>query len=678
MKPFGYLLFIIIISICCNSVASATCQEDLGTIYHELFQIGNIHDYKSTISNITKNFLVYSGRFINDFGEYQFCQKQNYAHYLTLRFTAKLPETSTSMSVLLGFCAPQSCSLIDSERNISGILKLYELGMKLPIEAVLQPKNISFYDPSTPNIKDSFSTVVIFIILVTLIFLIMLGTLMNLIFEGNDKPKAMNQITKRLLDETHIKQQFKTYQGISKFLNCFDARKNFQKLIQVKYHDSYDHNLEIFNGIRVIMFAWIVYGHHYVVGPQYADNILDFPEMRKDSWLLIPFASSFAVDVFFYMSGFLFAFLAISKLARMQLSFKSYSHLAFHRLFRIWPSYFIALIFYWKILPILGDGPIWFQLTDQTSLCDNGKILNNILLIDNFLVESANYCYGWGWYLSNDFQMFLITSLLLWMYIRNKKKAKIVISLLICSSLTFAWIYGYHLGVRANPPTTGGIANPKTFSLYYVKPYIRLPPYFIGVLMGLFYSEFKQQEGLAYNIGKLIIKKAVRGFSQLIGWGLILFLIFHVREVQIDPTNWSDFYHATWRAFQSSLFVIALTLIILPGLLGEDTIIKRFLSHPFLVPLARITFTAYLVHLFWVMRSFYGATTAYHFTHENIMYSAISNILMSFITAGALSLLAEIPFANIENLYILKKEKSHGNIVVNEEAHSLKKKERST
>lgn len=98
--------------------------------------------------------------------------------------------------------------------------------------------------------------------------------------------------------------------------------------------------------------------------------------------------------------------------------------------------------------------------------------------------------------------MFLLAPVFIWMYHKNKKRAKRAILLLISTSYVLAIIIGYILEVKANPPVTGGISNPRGFAWYYIKPYIRLPPYFIGFLIGLLYYEYKNREGQMYRVGQ--------------------------------------------------------------------------------------------------------------------------------------------------------------------------------
>ena len=66
------------------------------------------------------------------------------------------------------------------------------------------------------------------------------------------------------------------------------------------------------------------------------------------------------------------------------------------------------IMFYWQIVPRIGDGPIWNLFSPTaTSLCSTWW--RNTLLIDNYWPVTEKYCFPWGWYLSCDWQMFLIS-----------------------------------------------------------------------------------------------------------------------------------------------------------------------------------------------------------------------------------------------------------------------------
>ena len=69
-----------------------------------------------------------------------------------------------------------------------------------------------------------------------------------------------------------------------------------------------------------------------------------------------------------------------------------------HRIIRIWPTYMLAVLFFWKVAPYFGDGPIWRTFYDISCSCNNGGVLWNMFFIDNFGNHGPNgmdYCFGW-------------------------------------------------------------------------------------------------------------------------------------------------------------------------------------------------------------------------------------------------------------------------------------------
>mmetsp|Transcript_13459 Transcript_13459/g.11524 ORF Transcript_13459/g.11524 Transcript_13459/m.11524 type:complete len:383 (+) Transcript_13459:155-1303(+) len=375
---------------------------------------------KETPSAYTTNHLAYSGHFLNDFGQYDGCQSQTVSHYLTMYFLF-----NKTVNLTIGFCGPVSCSSTDALNNIDTIYQLFDKGMGLPLKDYAPKNATTFYDPRRGEEVD-FVTVLVFILLIGVVSLSVMGTSMNAYFEikdtarkskkgGNKKPLLADKAPEKgsgsgdqsgdgkEVAKKEKKPGERNYKGFFKLLNCFDLRKNFNRLVTVKYTDNYDYNLELFNGLRVLFMMYVVYGHTYLFGTQYCGNPNDILLIAKGWYLLVIYAALYSVDAFFFMSGFFFAFIAIGKLKKMRANIKSYLSLCFHRLFRIWPSYAFAILFFYKILRFMGSGPIWFVMDDTVALCNEGKVFENLFFLDDFLVQSANYCYGWGWYLSNDF-----------------------------------------------------------------------------------------------------------------------------------------------------------------------------------------------------------------------------------------------------------------------------------
>ena len=113
-------------------------------------------------------------------------------------------------------------------------------------------------------------------------------------------------------------------------------------------------------------------------------------------------AAYFAVDTFFWIGGFL---ITIGMLEQMKKKIKFiffYFGCIVHRFIRIWPTYMVAILFFWKIAPYFGNGPIWNTFEVFASECDAGGVLMNMFFIDNFGdhgPNGRNYCFGWVIYM---------------------------------------------------------------------------------------------------------------------------------------------------------------------------------------------------------------------------------------------------------------------------------------
>jgi hypothetical protein len=51
-------------------------------------------------------------------------------------------------------------------------------------------------------------------------------------------------------------------------------------------------------------------------------------------------------------------------------------------LYSLTPTYTVALLIYWKLMPYIGDGPLWANVSDNTN-CDD-YWWTNLLYINNF------------------------------------------------------------------------------------------------------------------------------------------------------------------------------------------------------------------------------------------------------------------------------------------------------
>lgn len=122
-------------------------------------------------------------------------------------------------------------------------------------------------------------------------------------------------------------------------------------------------------------------------------NILTTPGIST----LTP-AAYFAVDVFFWIGGFLVTMGMLDQMKKKIKFIPFYIGSIVHRFIRIWPTYMVAILIFWKVAPFFGDGPIWKTFYNLSCECNNGGVLWNMFFVDNFGdhgPNGRNYCFGW-------------------------------------------------------------------------------------------------------------------------------------------------------------------------------------------------------------------------------------------------------------------------------------------
>ena len=75
-------------------------------------------------------------------------------------------------------------------------------------------------------------------------------------------------------------------------------------------------------------------------------------------------------------------------------------------------------------------------------------------------------------------------------------------------------------------------------------------------------------------------------------------IVLIVRSLQLDEDSWPLYAHSLYHAFAKFIFVIALSLTVLPSLLGcKYSCIRLVLDTNFFNIIAKISFCTYLIHL---------------------------------------------------------------------------------
>lgn len=201
--------------------------------------------------------------------------------------------------------------------------------------------------------------------------------------------------------------------------------------------------------------------------------------------MLLTEGGLFAVDTFFFVGGFLVAYVFLRERSNSNLK---YPLAILNRYLRFFPSYFLTILIYYTIFPHMGSGPLWRSGDATVAFCDN--MWRPLLFVDNLVNGGNTQCMGWGWYLQNDMQMFVYSIFLLLIY--SKSRFWGYMSIVLSMTASFAYTMqvtfdqGFHNATHITDMTNWG----DYMSLLYYKPWSRCPPYLYGLFLGLLYMEF--------------------------------------------------------------------------------------------------------------------------------------------------------------------------------------------
>lgn len=149
------------------------------------------------------------------------------------------------------------------------------------------------------------------------------------------------------------------------------------------------------------------------------------------------------------------------------------------------------------------------------------------------------------------------------------------------------------------------------FTVLYVKPYTRLPPFLIGVLAGCAYFTYKREDPEDSAISRIFQAltysnpKAVA--SHIVGAVLMILMVTFLQVINNAPNGTSRAGNLFYLLLSRPVFVTGFTMNIMPIILGCQPFkaVQDLFKHSFWIPFARLSYGAFLSHgVFMQFREF--------------------------------------------------------------------------
>lgn len=469
--------------------------------------------------------------------------------------------------------------------------------------------------------------------------------------EATERLGLLSNVPKNDVVYADNQRSWYDYLGIVKpILLSFSVITNTRKLLNTSTASG---SLTAVNGLRVLSMFWVILGHSYGLTYTAMDNFMDFIQILERFSFQCILNGTFSVDTFFFMSGLLVGYTVLKKLKNQERV--NWFMFYFHRFWRLTPVYaFFILIWTTLYKHMIWEGAYAIsQKTGETSAfewCEK-YWWTNLLYINNFWPSYGNYekqCMGWGWYLANDMQFYILSPIFLYLLHRNKL---IGIGLLssgilgcVLSRIITADYFGYKLpGGEAQPTKhineTWAKSNP-----LYNKPYTRIAPYLVGIWLAYI---------IVINSNRIRLGK----IKLLIGWAIAI--TTGVSVVYGLYGYYKDINHVTPGGTVESLVYIglnrfawsvAVAWVIFVCAVGHGGPVNALLSWKVWAPLGRLTYCAYIVHpavLFYYKFTF---ETPLHFTDFTLIRLFLSVLVISYGVSFILSVLVEAPLLALEKV----------------------------
>ncbi|XP_035215129.1 nose resistant to fluoxetine protein 6-like [Stegodyphus dumicola] len=505
----------------------------------------------------------------------------------------------------LGLCVPSACNLNDMKLIAEKISKAIQMNIQIP----------------QCYVKESATFRPIHIVVIFILSLLLLACLYGSIIEH----KASKEKDRRLRPH---EEMFK----------CFSFISNYQRLMGSSKGSE---ELKALHGLRALSMAWVILGHTYVWSnfqllrrpsliPNWF-NSLDF-EAIHNGWL--------SVEPFFFLSGLLtsYAVMKILPKAKGRINVPIY---ILRRYIRLTPPLLLAmgLAFF---MPLLSSGPFWYERVDPELKACTEYWWANILYISNWL-GMRQICVHPTWYLSADFQLHVVSIVVLYLLYRSPKIGLSLITIIVvaCNIAVGVLTYLWDLPPTIQISSGNNEKIQQTVDIVHMRTFTHAGPYYVGIVVGFLMVKHKGIE-----ISKV---------ENISGWcaSIVLALtsVYGAHRWNIGEPH-GLVLTSIFAAVHRTTFTMSVAWVAFACVTGHGGVVNKFLSASLFAPVSRLTFMVYLLHslVIWVRKA--SARERIYFSHYNMLYEYIGNIVVTLLLTVPFYLLLEAPLSNLERLLL--------------------------
>ncbi|XP_070564243.1 nose resistant to fluoxetine protein 6-like [Ptychodera flava] len=567
-------------------------------------------------------------------------------------------DDDASLSLIdIGMCTPDSCSEEDVEMLLKeDLLPLPGLVSLLDLDQFHLTNVFCSYDG-----KLSTGAIVMLCITGVLLILVISGTC----YEYYKMPKNVTQsetdsevsaihvnfeLKRRIETDLHtssnIADKAEDDNGTSlweELLTSFSVISNGARILDTS---DVDPSLTSLHGLRVLAIIYMILGQSLLLSAEFFSNPLDLTYILEFTIAQIAVYFTYCEDTFLVISGFLVTYFLFLKLeSDGKVNWIQYY---IHCIWRLTPTYYIALFAYMYLAEIFMEGSLTFYHHQNMEVCyenwwANALYINNLYPFPGNLFEQCGY---WFWYMACVMQFYIITPIIIAILAKWPVIGLSVIGVLIavCVGCTVSLSAYYDIPVSVAQVFQGYMDFDNLDEIFeqhiHSKPYTRMTPYLVGMVVAYVIvkhgKEFKIRKWLSFIIWCVAM---VVTLACIFG----LYSTFQGNELSRGVTL---LHHALAKLG----FSLAVGWLVFACVTDHGGFIHRFLSWKFWIPLSRISFGAYLMHAFVMEIFVFNRDNLIFLSYANVVWIWIASMMAAYFAAFFFVLVTEKPLLRLEQV----------------------------